>query len=109
MIHACFALIRSVPAKKKSSNVRSRKIYDDSDKDDDDELSDFVDFEVMKRSTPKPTRNRKQISYAVDSDSDEDSADAFGKFVFSINLLFVTWHLIFTIFLAEEDDDSNFE
>ncbi len=74
-------MIRSVPAKKKSANVRSKKIDDDSD-EDDDELNDSVDLEVVKRSTPKPTRNRKQISYAVDSDSEEDSADDFGEFRF---------------------------
>jgi hypothetical protein len=81
MNHASFVLIPSVPAKKKSANVRSKKIYDDSD--DDDEVNDSVDLEVVKRSTPKPTRNRKQISYAVDSDSEEDSADDFGEFRFS--------------------------
>jgi hypothetical protein len=81
--HASFVLICSVPAKKKSANVRSKKIYDDSDDDDDDEVNDLVDLEVVKRSTPKPTRNRKQISYAVDSDSEEDSADDFGEFRFS--------------------------
>ena len=83
MNHASFVLIPSVPAKKKSANVRSKKIYDDSD--DDDEVNDSVDLEVVKRSTPKPTRNRKQISYAVDSDSEEDSADDFGEFRFSYN------------------------
>jgi hypothetical protein len=57
--------------------VRSKKIYDDSD-DDDDEVNDSVDLEVVKRST----RNRKQISYAVDSESEEDSADDFGEFSF---------------------------
>ncbi len=77
-------MICSVPAKKKAANVRSKKIYDDSD-DDDDEVNDSVDLVVVKRSTPKPTRNRKQISYAVDSDSEEDSADDFGEFRFSYN------------------------
>jgi hypothetical protein len=79
-----FALICSVPAKKKSTfrSMKTALIYDDSD-DDDDELNDFMDLEVVKRSTPKPTRNRKQISYAVDSDSEEDSADDFGEFRFS--------------------------
>ncbi len=83
MNHASFALVRSVPAKKKSANVRSKKmaIYDDND--DGDELNDSVDLEVVKRSTPKPTRNRKQILYGVDSDSEEDSADDFGEFRFS--------------------------
>ncbi len=57
--------------------MRSKKIYDDSD-DDDDEVNDSVDLEVVKRST----RNRKQISYAVDSESEEDSADDFGEFSF---------------------------
>ncbi len=56
--------------------MRSKKIYDDSDDDDDDdEVSDSVDLEVVKRST----RDRKQISYAVDSESEEDSADDFAK------------------------------
>jgi hypothetical protein len=48
-------------------------------------------FAEGKRSNPKQVRRRKQISYAVDSDSDEDSADEFGTHPRHTTLLYLLW------------------